>query len=72
MGEALADPTEGGEIHGDIGVFLPGCRVGNPDFRIVDVGEDPCIGRDLGGFHHWVARRTTGKHTQQQSDENRQ
>ena len=38
--------------------LLGGGPVGNC-VRVRDVGDDTCIGRVLGGFHHRVAHRMT-------------
>ena len=47
----------------DLGAVIIGGVTGNTTFWVGNVGGDPRMAKNLGGFHHQVTRRITGMPT---------
>ena len=68
LGAADEDPGPGGRQPEGIWDVLQGGSAGSVDFRVRDVGPDPCMERDLGSFRHRVAWRIKGRHSIRQEE----
>ena len=61
VGPPITDPGEGGIGCEKIWVLLHSGCPGYSDVLVLDMGRDPCTAWNLGGIHHRVSRRITGK-----------
>ena len=51
MGAVVDNLAKGGDKTKGVGGVLQGSGAGSTSFRVGDVGDDPCMGRNIGGFN---------------------